>query len=300
MPNIDTELASKIKELYLNGVRIDDIAKLVGLNRSYLSVYIRVLGLPPKKEGKVKLTDEKVKKILDLRSQGCTVKAIADEVGLSTDYVKRVLYAFGLRLKKKISKCTDLPLQKILELIGSGLRIDDIAKELGVSTECVRKCLKKNNLSYRALKKVNNHVSQLRRNPELIALTIMRFLKKLGRNYSINFKEDLRRYDPELLRIWTPFIHKILELASKTSKEIKYFKMRYISTAGFKAFPQKLLYSYVVYIAGNECEVIKELSKHLRPKTPLTTLKHILKINNAPEELLENTWYIRCLERKDK
>lgn len=93
---------------------------------------------------------DKESKIIALRKQGLTVKAIASQSGVSQPSVSKVLKLNGLDTKQllrdRYTNHLEALTPKVLELRSQGLILEAIAKELGTTVPTVQKILKANDV----------------------------------------------------------------------------------------------------------------------------------------------------------
>jgi transposase len=102
--------------------------------------------------GIIKLTEEKVSKLIELYGQGLSAVEIAPMVNLSSPYIIKLLKLnnverrTGQSYKKKLNP---EQLKEVIELYSQGQTTEEIAKVFKVSSSCIARTLKRNNVERR-------------------------------------------------------------------------------------------------------------------------------------------------------
>lgn len=127
-------------------------------------------GKPPKNYKQ--LTDETIKKIIELYNNGEYLKHIGNKLGLNENKIKRTLIENGILTKKnppinKIELNNEL-IKKISDDYISGLSIRKIQKKYDISFNIVRDVLKKDGVKLRGYdyKKTDEHIKKIWENRE--------------------------------------------------------------------------------------------------------------------------------------
>jgi len=269
----------KFKEMYLKGCDYSEISRELGIPKKHIPLYARVLGLPRRSAYGGKLTDEVLEKIKTMRLEGMKVKEIAEVLGYSEDYVGQLLIIMCV---KKRSKCVEIPKEVIEDYIVKKIPKHIASEELGISMSCLKKLMRKYGLKYQVGEATV-------KDPVKISEMVVDFFRKLGRTYTLDFREDVKTINKELYRSFINLKpYRFFNLISQTLRGVEWFKISYTSTHRYTVLPSMMNGKYVVYMVGSECEVIKELASMVSPETPLAMLKYLLKSNGAPQKLVES------------
>ncbi len=269
------------KKLWFLGVKESEIAQILGIRVNMVPIYARILGLPSR--GKrappnKKLADEDLELIKKMWMDGATIKEIAEYFGIHETTVQMYLRAMGLR-RRTVKRCPDIP-KEVLEKLCLELYTDEeIAEMFHTSKNCIAKLRQKYGINKRSLIKQKSQ-EKLERIIDIIA----EILNKKGYTTSIELRENHN------IRINT----KLLEQLEIGLEGVKWFRLRYTSTAKFTIFPARFNNLTIIYLEGNEDKVISFLISNILDKnTPRKALKHLLKTNKAPDTILKllNIYY---------
>jgi len=271
---LDEAGVKRFIELYMSGYTYSEIFKELGLTPSAISIYARVLNLPPRSKTS---SDDVISKVIELGRAGKTRKEIAEELGISEHYVSEILSIAGIKRRKYI-RCPEIPKEVIEKYVVNNTPRITIIKELNISLNCLRKLMNKYGIKY----------GRISRNPEELAQRTLNFFKTLGRGYTLDFRNEVRKIDKVLynaLMKMGPYT--FFNLMMHNIKDLRWFRLTTISTPTYSVFTYKLYRKHIVYLKGHEEEVLKELLNMKKPGIPTYVLKYILLVNNAPKELIE-------------
>jgi len=280
MGRLSDEQIKRFIELRKKGYTYSELAKEFKVSIRTLITYAKVLGLT--KPRRCRIRSEDLLKIKELRESGLKLSEIAEIYNVSRDYIASLLSAMGVKVVIK-PKCPEIPKEVIEKYVSAGVPKHVIASELNVSIYCLNKLMKKYGVRYKRREVIKD--------PLIISERILNFFRKVGRNYSLDFINELRTVDPEIYNTFKVLRNTFFELITYNIKSLRIFKISYVATASFSVLPKRMRLKYVTYLEGSECDVIKGLMELVKPGTPKSIVKRFLSINNAPEELI-NKFYL--------
>jgi len=270
------EKQETFKRLWLSGVKESEIARILGIRVNTVPIYARILGLPPRSKRSPpnkKLSDEDIELMREMWLDGATIQEIADYFNVHPRTVLEYLHAMGLRRRTR-TKCPDIPRDRLEELSKQGLTDEEIAKLLGTKKYCIIRLRQKYGISKRALLRKRSR-EKLNKTIE----TIFEILERQGYVTSIELK---KKYGMHINK-------KILEMIEQYIEGVKWFRIIYTSTAKFTVFPVRFNNMTIIYLEGCEDKVIKFLKNNFVDNNiPDRVFKMLLKMNNAPQELIKN------------
>jgi len=262
------------KRLWLSGVKESEIARILGLRVNTVAIYAKILGLPlrsrrPPPNKKIKNKD--IELIKEMWLNGATVKEIAEYFGVHETTILGYLHAMGLK-RRTIRRCPDIPRDVLERLSLRGYTDEEIARIYNTSKNCVMRLRQKYGINKRALVK-----RRRRERMNKIIDMIVSYLNEKGYVTSIELRENHGiRVD-----------RKLLEELESDIDGIRWFKLKYTSTAKFTVFPAKFNNMTIVYLEGNEDKVITFLLNNtIEKNVPSKTIKQLLKANSAPEGII--------------
>jgi len=271
---LSPEKVEVFKKLWMAGIKEHEIARVLGIHVSMVPVYAKILGLPPRKKKATpnkKIRDEDIEFIREMWVNGATIKEIAEYFGVSERTITDYLRAMGLRRREE-RKCPDIPREELEKLCFEGHTDKEIARLFHTSKYCIAKLRQKYGINKRELAK-RRHEEKLH---EIID-KIVAILNEKGYTTSTELRDK-----------YGIIIHrKLLQHLESAIDGFRWFKLKYTSTYRYSVFPPKFNGVIVMYLKGEEAKVILFLCKNIvSDDTPITALKRILKINNAPDELI--------------
>ena len=262
------------KRLWLSGVKESEIARILGLRVNTVTIYAKILGLPPRSRRpppNKKIKNEDIELIKEMWFNGATVKEIAEYFGVHETTILCYLHAMGLK-RRTIRRCPDIPRDVLERLSLKGYTDEEIARIYNTSKNCVMRLRQKYGINKRVLVK-----RRRREKINKIIDMIVSYLNEKGYITSIELREKHGiRVD-----------RKLLEELESDIDGIRWFKLKYTSTAKFSVFPVKFNNMTIIYLEGNEDKVIAFLLNNTIDKNvPLKVMKYLLKANSAPEGII--------------
>lgn len=263
-----------LKNLWLKNAKVSEIALVLGIRPDQVYVYAKVLGLPPRSKNspsnaKIRITDLSL--LRKMWEEGWSVKQIAEYFGTGEWTVRNYLRAMGLKRRPRVT-CIDLSCNELEQLCVKGLTDKEIAKTYGISVLCVIRLREKCGINKRELNALKNK----EKTNEIIKF-IVDILNMKGFTTSIELRN---RYNINING-------RLLREIEGSIEGIRWFRLKYTSTYKYTVFPLSFIYMTVIYLTGFEHAVVSYLkentiSKNLNP----SVLKTLLRMNNAPEELI--------------
>lgn len=262
------------KKLWLSGVKIDVIARTLEIRENEVSLYAKILGLPPRRKSprNKKIKDEELKLIKEMRVSGATIREIAEYFEVNERTIADYLHAMGLKCRET-QRCPNIPRGELEKLCLEGLTDEEIAKTLHITKNCVARLRQRYGINKRELARYR-HREKLRE----IIYKILTILNEKGYTTSIELRE---KYGIETRG-------ELLQYLESAIEEFRWFKLKYTSTPKYLIFPIKFNNLTIMYLKGEEAKVISFLFNSILDKNiPKTTLKYILEVNNAPRDLIK-------------
>lgn len=93
------ERIEKVKQMYLQGMSVKDMAKELGCAISTTSEYLKLSGVKRNRAA------EALPIVVEMASEGATIAQIKNETGMSTTFISAVLKKYGLN--KRIFFCSE-------------------------------------------------------------------------------------------------------------------------------------------------------------------------------------------------
>lgn len=272
---LSPEKVEVFKKLWISGVEEREIARVLGIRVSMIPVYAKILGLPPRKKKVTpnkKIRDEDIELIREMWTNGATIKEIAEYFGVSERTITDYLRAMGLRRREE-RKCPDIPREELEKLCFEGRTDEEIARLFHTSKYCIARLRQKYGINKRELAK-RRHEEKLREIIDKIAV----ILNEKGYTTSIELRE---KYGIEVRT-------ELLQYLESAIEDFRWFKLKYTSTSKYSVFPLKFNNLIIMYLKGEEVRVVLFLLNNILDKNiSRTVLKHVLKTNNAPSDLIK-------------
>jgi DNA-binding CsgD family transcriptional regulator len=260
-------------ELWNRGVRLEDIARSVGIPVKKVSLYARILGLPPRRGSpwNKRIGDEELRQIIELWSSGVGVREIARRFGVTTVTILSYLNAMGLRKVVPRRRCPSIEREELERLCMSGLSDVRIAKIYNTTERCVRRIRERYGIRKMKIKKTPQRrykkVEEIMRVLEMKCYTTTKELAEMG--------IKIRR-------------RKALEELRKKAENIVIFKLERTSTTKYTILHSRLARITIIYLRGCEDKVVRFIVDNIVDKNiPPASIKSLLKRNGAPLELIQ-------------
>jgi len=261
--------------MWLSGASHEEIASALGIPVNMVSVYVRVLGLPPRKcspPPNKKIRDEDLELIKKMWLDGARIREIAEYFGVSGFTLYQYLQTMGLR-RRSYRRCPDIPQEELEKLCQEGYTDKEIAEMYSTSEYCIAKLRQKYGINKREL--VVKRATEKR---SKVIETIAEILNEKGHTTSLELRET---HGIELNR-------EILRELENSIEGLRWFKLVYTSTSKYSVFPRKFNNLIVVYLQGEERKVLEYLLRNLvDPNVPRESVKWVLKNSGALSELVE-------------
>lgn len=265
-------------KLWNSGFKEEEIARILGIHVNMVPIYARVLDLPPRSKRtppNKKLSDEDIELMKEMWLDGATIQEIANYFNVHYITVQQYLHAMGLKRRTR-TKCPDIPRDKLEELSKQGLTDEEIARIFKTKKYCIARLRQKYGINKRVILK-RKREEKINK----IIETIANIIGNRGYTTSIELRE---KYGIRVNR-------KTLDMIEQSIEGIKWFRLTSTSTVKFTVFPAKFNNMAIIYLEGYEHEVIKFLKSNLKNKNvPSRVLKILLKMNRAPQELIEKIY----------
>jgi len=268
------EKVEVFKKLWMSGVKEDEIARELGIPAKMVSLYAKILGLPRRRKAPPnrKIRDEDIELMRKMWFSGATIKEIAKYFGVSEKTITNYLYVMGLKRRNRM-KCPNIPREELEKLCRDGYTDKEIAKMFNTSKSCIATLRQKYGIN-----KIELARHRYEEKLQEIINKIATIINEKGYTTSIELRD---KYGIKLDR-------KLLQRLESSIDGFRWFKLRYTSTLRYTVFPPKFNRVVVMYLKGEEAKVITFLCRNIvDSKTPINALKYILRINNAPDELVK-------------
>ena len=206
----------KFKKLWVEGKKVDEIAREVGIP-SYMQSYVAVaLGLEPKSNSPtydiVRRNLERIKRLIE---KGYTARVIASMLGIPPYAVIAVAKAYNLRLSRGAKLST-----KIAKLYMKGYTLEEIAEKLGVSVDDVWEVI-------RVIENPVSLVTEERLKPVHILSTILALVHEKG---VVSLRSELEKLgltkkdvEPVVYRVML-YDARVLDLSRKRGTNVHKYK----------------------------------------------------------------------------
>lgn len=269
---LSPEKQELFKRLWFSGSSNSEIAHALGIDVRMVSVYARVLKLPPRKKvvpPNKKLSDEDLERMKEMWISGATIKEIARHFGVSPYTVSLYLHAMGLKRWSR-KPCVNIPAEELEKLCLEGYTDEEIAEMYNTSRNCIARLRKRYGINRRELTR-QRRLEKMDR----IVDTVARVLSESGFTTSIELR---KKYGIEVGK-------DLLKYMESRIEGLRWFRLRNTATAKYTVFPSSFT---VIYLKGHEKDVaVYLLGIAVKREVPLRSLRYLLKINGAPKEIID-------------